>query len=132
MTASEFPIGWATFASELRMPEGFIHFVVVDDYTSHSLWDELVPALPQIGSRPAGATWEHQHPDLPEGSWAFLHAIHNMASDGLYAKGGITKPTFEQLPAVYAIQHGQSVGHYVLNANIGIAVEFIRARLAAV
>lgn len=131
MNAAEFPIGWATFDPALRMADGFTHFVVVDDYTDYSLWDLLMEAVPEFGSRPKGKSWAELFPQLPEGNWMFLHVMHSMATDGLYAKGGITKPEFEQLPAVYAIQHGKKVGKYVMNADKGTALEFIKAQLAA-
>ncbi len=131
MKAAEFPIGWATFDASLRKPDGFVHIVIVDDYTNYCLWDELLVALPEIGSRPRGESWEKSHPGLPEGNWGFLHAMHTMATDALYAGAGLTKPSFEDLPAVYAIQHGKRIGKYVWGARGRVGIEFIKNVLAS-
>lgn len=52
--------------------------------------------------------------------------MHTMATDELYGKGGITKPSFEQLPAVYALRIGDPEGRYVLNAREEVAGKFIQ------
>jgi hypothetical protein len=123
----EFPVNWSTFDPALKRADGFVHIVIVDDYTSYCLWDELLDAIPRLGSRPAGMTDRHQ--GLPPGNWDMLHAMHQKATDGLYAKAGITKPLFRQLPAVYAVKHGEPIGHYVLNTEIDAAVDFIKAHI---
>lgn len=126
---NEFPVGWSTFQEDLRLPNGHITIVVVDDYTSYCLWDELFYGLQAIGSKPIGWT-DKAAADLPEGKWNMVNAKHSMGSDALYGKAGITKPTFEQLPAVYAITHGSPTGRYVLQVHKDAAVEFIKTQLA--
>lgn len=130
-----FPVGWGTFDKSLRKPDGFVHIFVVDDYTSYCLWDHLLcDGVERIGLRPQVNGWlEHnpKHSELPEGNWAPLNIMHTMGTDALYGKAGITKPDFEQLPAVYAVKHGEPEGCYVFNAEIDKAVEFIKEQLAS-
>jgi hypothetical protein len=119
-----FPVGWGSFDPSLRGEAGSVLLVVVDDYTSYGLFDELTfRGFPLIGSKPRGA----DSPAVPEGKWRMVNVMHSMASDRLYAKAGIAKPTFEQLPALYAITQGELIGHCVFNARFEDAVAFIKA-----
>lgn len=127
-----FPVGWGSFSKDLRKQDGFVDFVVVDDYTDYCLWDKLLyGGVERIGSKPEGLPSDFGK-DLPAGNWRMLNAMHTMATDGVYAQAGITKPTFEQLPAVYCIVHGKTIGRCIFNAQVEKAVEFMKEQLSAV
>ncbi len=127
-----FPIRWETFQEDLLRERGFVDFLIVDDFTSLNLWDDLLlKGIARVGIRPEGylsgacSTMN----DLPEGKWRMLHAMRPLAADELYARAGVTKPCETKLPAVYCLVHGQTTGSCMFNARLDSAVEFIRSKI---
>lgn len=128
-----FPIRWETFQEDLHREHGFVDFLIVDDFTSYNLWDDLLAkGITRLGIRPEGYT----HPegvatnDLPEGKWRMLHAMRPLAADELYARAGVIKPCSTKLPAVYCLVHGQATGACVFNVHLDSAVEFIKEKIS--
>jgi hypothetical protein len=132
-----FPVGWETVSDELTSSreEGHIIFLIVDDYTEYCLWDKyLYDIAPSMGVRPDFRDQNGQPSkdlssslkDLPAGDFMVFNIMHTMASDALYGKAGITKPKFEQLPAIYAIKIGKEEGRYVHQAKVEKAEAFMK------
>ncbi len=129
-----FPIRWETFQEDLHREHGFVDFLIVDDFTSYNLWDDLLAkGIARVGIRPEGfATNESSTGnDLPAGKWRMLHAMRSLASDELYARGGVTKPCSTKLPAVYCLVHGEPTGTCIFNVRLDTAVEFIKGKIAS-
>lgn len=135
-----FPVACATVAKELTAvrSEGFINFIIVDDYTDCCLRGRyLYDIAPSMGAQPNFRDDADKVPDeltpnlkaLSTGNFMVFDIMHPMASDALYGKGGISNPTFEQLPAVYAITIGESEGRFILNAQKDRAEAFMKSVL---
>ncbi len=107
---SDFLVGWGSFSSEHKKPEGFRTFVLVDDYTLFDLKSKLTPhVLPRRDDR-----------------YTILTIWHNQAYGGeIYCKGGVVCPTVEQLPVVFCLEHGKPTGTYLLNATVETATCFV-------
>lgn len=84
-------------------------FLIVDDYTSKAIWDDfLLRAMLGLKSKPMH--WEDcPQNTLPEGNWTMANGMHPMASDGAYARFGVRKPAYEELPVVFAVKSDGSV-----------------------
>lgn len=106
-------------------------FVIIEDYTHISIWDTMlyrnIPTLPTIPQGWLGADDGKRYPGKVEGDWTLSCGWHHMATDGAYEKAGITKPTFEQIPAVYYV--GPNGVESQFNVTAEQATEFIKARL---
>lgn len=127
-----FPIRWETFQEDLLRERGFVDFLIVDDFTSLNLWDDLLSkGITRVGVRPEGylSGDSSTMSDLPEGKWRMLHAMRPLAADELYARAGVAKPCATKLPAVYCLVHGQTTGSCMFNVRLDSAVEFIRHKI---
>lgn len=105
----EFLVGWGSFHELYKKPEGFLTFILVDDYTMSGLNDELTAEF------------------LPrkEDVFEILTAFDNIASNELYAKAGVVRPAISQIPVVFCVTHGKPTGTYILNATAESAKEFV-------
>lgn len=132
-----FPVGWETVSDTITSGrnEGHVIFFIVDDYTDYCLWDRyLCHIAPSMGVRPDFRDKNGQTPsdissplkDLPAGDFSIYNIMHTMATDALYTKAGITKPTFAQLPAIYAIKIGEEEGRYFHQAKQEKAEAFMK------
>jgi len=102
-------------------------FLIVEDYTDISIWDTLImEAMLALKSKPEG--WTRPENTLPEGDWTLACGFHSMATDGAYKDFGIRKPSFEELPAVFVVNHDGSVEEKC-NVTAEQAAEFINARI---
>lgn len=127
-----FPIRWETFQDDLHKEHGFVDFLIVDDYTSYNLWDDLLEkGIVRLGVRPEGYSTGvgSGARDLPEGKWRMLHAMRPLAADELYARAGVAKPCATKLPAIYCLVHGQAMGSCVFNVHLDTAVDFMQSKL---
>jgi hypothetical protein len=127
-----FPIRWETFQEDLHKERGFVDFLIVDDFTSYNLWDDILEnGIARLGIRPEGYSCGDGSPadDLPEGKWRMLHAMRPLAADELYARAGVTKPCSTKLPAVYCLVHGEETGTCLYNVHLETALEFIKRKL---
>jgi hypothetical protein len=136
----EFPVGWSTVCDEVTKyrKAGDVIFFMVSDYTDYALWDKfLYDILPNLDQRPdfrkddgSQQNPRKEYEKLPVGDYMVFDIMHPIASDALYGKAGITKPSFQQLPAVYAITVGEETGRYVLNAEAQVTESLITNILA--
>jgi hypothetical protein len=112
----EFLIGWGSFEGSVKgLVNGDKTFVVVHDYTSKNLWDDLWPTVSELMLRP---------------NREFLCIHEPLANNGkIYMKAGVPCIRYEQLPAIFCLEHGKDVGLCILNATSDQAIEFIRANL---
>lgn len=127
-----FPIRWETFQEDLHREAGFVDFLIVDDFTSCNIWDDLLSTgIARVGLRPEGyrAREDCATNVLPEGKWRMLHAMRPLAADELYARAGISKPCSTKLPAVYCLVHGQVMGGCIFNASLDTAIDFIKTKI---
>jgi hypothetical protein len=87
-------------------------FYIVDDYTSCGIWDEV----------------NHTHASgLLKGDWRLRGIQHPLASDGLYQKAGIQKPSYSQLPMIACVTEAGIEQQF--NVTAQGAADFIRARI---
>jgi len=106
-----FLVGWGSFsADEHRRPIGEKTIIVVDDYTSIGLYDQLFEWL-KGANKP---------------NWNFLVIHEPLANHGkIYLQGGVPCPRYNQLPVVYCLEHGSDTGKYLLRATKEEAISFI-------
>jgi len=108
------------------------NFVVIEDYTECEVWDGLICRLvPTLPSKPKG--WDRDKgSSLPEGEWTLACGLHQMATAGAYAGAGITKPRFEQLPAVFCVaENGAVVSRFNVDTPEKV-LAFIKENLGVV
>jgi hypothetical protein len=113
--ASEFLVGWGSFDDDSPGSRNIQKtFVIIHDYTSKNLWDVLQSTVDRAA-----------RPGLR------FHCIHEPLADGgkIYMKGGVPCLRYDQLPAVFCLEHGKDTGLYILNASREQAVQFIESNL---
>lgn len=124
----EFRVGWSGFQKDLLQGEGFLHFMVVDDYTCKGIWDRLYTEGPaKIGTKPEA--FAHIS-GVPVGRWCMYNVIHPHYSAEWYELGGIFKPRFEDLPAVFAMREGKEFGKYAYWLQYEDALSFMISEIA--
>lgn len=104
-----------------------VKFLVVDDYTSIAIWDELIlKGIPRLKSKPQG--WNAQGGDLPQGDWTLGYGMHPMSTVEAYSNFGVRKPLYEELPVVFCVKEDGTVEE---RRNVGVdeVVGFIAARI---
>jgi hypothetical protein len=110
----EFLVGWGSFDSSYKKPDGKKTFILVDDYTMFDLHSQL----DSISEK--------------DNNFTCLTVFHNQAYGGpIYLKGGVVCPTIQQLPVLFCLEHGKPTGTYLLNATFETAKEFILSQLTA-
>ena len=106
-----FLVGWGSFsADQHRRPDGEKTIIIVDDYTSIGLYDQLFE-------------WSNGA-DKP--NWNLLAILEPLANHSkIYLQGGVPCPRYDQLPVVYCLEYGNDTGKYLLRATKEEAISFI-------
>src|SRR4051812_24571754 len=98
-------------------------FIVIDDYTSIAIWDELIlEKILKLKSKSSG--WKRSENTLPEGDWKLHYGFYSLATRSAYDNAGIKKPEPEQLPAIFCVDENGVKEKF--NVTAEQAADFIR------
>ena len=105
-------------------------FLIVEDNTSQDIWDRVIVGAPMntLPSKPRG--WNRAENTQPQGDWTFSLAFHQMVTEKACRDFGVTKPPFEDLPAVFCVDDDGTV-HSETNVTADQVLQFIKAHLQA-
>lgn len=102
---------------------------IIDDYTDFGIWYSIRNNLNVLETSPRTDDGKpFSTSDKPPGNWQLRYAMHQHATREAYAKAGIRKPEFDELPCVFAVRghDGERTIHELCKArDTGKNLDFI-------